>query len=173
MRLEKHQMVMLGLAGALCMGTSVSAVAGGAMSDRERFQQQKGSEMGVPEPGSVSDQETTRKKRNPTDTPESTGQTTLGGAQYFVEGEVLNIDGDYYTLKKGETGEQVRLIVNRDTNLDCAAMPSREGSKKKSEATTSERFPAEKQAPHASEQQIEQGQRKDETARGAGFRIGE
>jgi sporulation protein YlmC with PRC-barrel domain len=103
-------------------------------------------------------------------TPESTRQITLGGAQYFVEGEVLKIDGQKYTIKKDETEEQVRLIVNQDTNLDCAEGPT--SQEKKSDVVISDRASPQKQAPQASERQIEQGQRKDETARGAGFRIG-
>lgn len=103
---------------------------------------------------------------------ERTKQITIGGAQYFVEGEVLKIDGESYLMKKDDTGEQVRLIVNRDTNLDCAAAPASQGAKK-SETMTSDRIAAEKQAPQASQRQMEQGQRKDETARGGGFRIGQ
>ncbi len=75
-------------------------------------------------------------------------------------------------MKKDNTGEQVSLIVNRDTNLDCAAAPASQGAKK-SEMMTSDRITADKQAPQASQRQMEQGQRKDETARGGGFRIGQ
>ena len=129
--------------------------------------------MGVPEPGSVADIEDTRKQPDPTQmaSPESASQVTLGGANYFVEGAVLKIDGQHYTVRRDESGEQVKLIVNQDTNLDCAGATASEAPKK--EALTSERIPAEKQAPQASPRQLEQGQRKDETARGAGFRIGQ
>ena len=97
-------------------------------------------------------------------------QVTLGGAQYFVEGDIAKIDTDYYFVRKDETGEQIRLIVNADTNLDCGAMPesrTREMSKSgaRSETLTSERLAPKEEAPAASEQQLQQGQRKDETAR--------
>ena len=42
---------------------------------------------------------------------------------------------------------------------------------KHADTMTSDRVPSEKQAPQASERQREQGQRQDETARGAGFKI--
>lgn len=117
-----------------------------------------------------------RKKPDPTQmhTPESSSQITLGGAEYFVEGELLKIEGQHYLVKKDQTGEQVRLVVNQDTNLDCADAPaSRSSGSARSEAVTHERVPEAKQAPQASEQQIARGQRKDETAMGSGFRIGQ
>jgi hypothetical protein len=143
--------------------------------DQQRLSQQMGPEgnaLGVPEPGTASDIEDTRKQPDPAQMhpPEANRQITLGGSQYFVEGEVLKIEDQHYFIKKADSGEQVSLIVNQDTNLDCAAAPA-EGSS--SETMTSERASSREQAPMASSKQIEQGQRKDETARGAGFRIGD
>ncbi len=135
-------------------------------------------EMGIPTPGSVQDQETTDKKRDPAKAhrPDLDAQVTLGGAQYFVEGAIAKIEGDHYFVDKDETGEQVRLFVNRDTNLDCAAMPDRANDTSKSEnqkeTMTNERISPQAQAPDVSAMQMEQGQRADETARGSGFRIG-
>lgn len=107
-------------------------------------------------------------------TPESSAQVTLGGANYFVEGEVLKIDGEQFYVRQAVGGEQVRLIVNRDTNLDCAEVPaSRTEGSSVSKTVTSERVSAEEQAPQANRRQLEQGQRENETARGAGFKIGE
>lgn len=136
--------------------------------------QQSMSEMGKPMPGTTQDFEDTRKQRDPAQvhSPESNQQVTLGGAQYFVEGEVLKIDGQAFDIKKTEGGEQVRVVVNQDTNLDCSAAPAA-SEEKRAETLSSERIPPEKQAPAASERQREQGQRKNETARGAGFRIGQ
>ncbi len=134
-------------------------------------------ELGMPTPGSVQDQETTDKKRDPAKAhrPDLDAQVTLGGAQYFVEGTIAKIEGDRYFVNKEETGEQVRLVVDRDTNLDCAAMPTQRLSKatKQDEAMTSERIGPREQAPEASSTQLERGQRSDETARGSGFRIGQ
>ena len=122
-------------------------------------------------------QETTKKHREPAKahTPDMDAQVTLGGAQYFVEGDIAKIDADYYFVRRDETGEQIRLVVNVDTNLDCGAMPesrARGEASSQAEAMTSERIAPKEEAPAASEQQLQQGQRKDETARGSGFRIG-
>ncbi|HKY70927.1 MAG TPA: hypothetical protein VJL88_03330 [Nitrospira sp.] len=136
--------------------------------------QQPMNELGKPMPGNTQDFEDTRKQPDPAQmhSPESNRQVTLGGAQYFVEGQVFNIDGQRFEIKKTEDGERVQLVVNQDTNLDCSAVPS-ESTEKRTETFTSERIPVQEQAPAASERQRAQGQRKDETARGAGFRIGQ
>ena len=132
--------------------------------------QQPMGEIGKPMPGTTQDFEDTRKQPDPAQmhSPESNQQVTLGGAQYFVEGEVLKIDGQQFDIKKTDSGERVQLVVNQDTNLDCSAAPDQ-----KVATLESERIPAEKQAPAASERQRDQGQRQNETARGAGFRIGQ
>jgi sporulation protein YlmC with PRC-barrel domain len=136
--------------------------------------QQSMSEMGKPVPGTIQDIEDTRKQPDPAvmHSPESNQQVTLGGAQSFVEGEVVKIDGQAFDIKKTDGGERVRVVVNQDTNLDCATAPAASETKRP-EMLSSERIQSDKQAPTASERQREQGQRKDETARGAGFRIGQ
>ena len=132
--------------------------------------QQPMGEVGTPMPRTTQDFEDTRKQPDPAQmhSPESNRQVTLGGAQAFVEGEVLNINGQQFDIKKTDGGERVQLVVNQDTNLDCSAAPDQ-----KAATIASERIPAEKQAPAASERQRDQGQRQNETARGAGFRIGQ
>jgi hypothetical protein len=122
--------------------------------------------MGVPEPGSVSDQESTAKQRRPDSQHRSdqNAQVTLGGSKYFVYGEVLRIEGDNYFLRDQESGDEVRLIVNRDTNLDCGATPTAGGTM----STEREQQPAE-----ATERQRAQGQRANETAAGSGFTAGD
>ena len=136
--------------------------------------QQPMSELGKPMPGTAQDFEDTRKQPDPAQmhSPESNRQVTLGGAQYFVEGEIVKTDGQQFDIKKTDGGERVQLVVNRDTNLDCSEAPS-ESNQKPAETLTSERVPSREQTPEASERQREQGQRKDETARGAGFSIGQ
>src|SRR5215467_1891163 len=136
--------------------------------------QQQMSESGKSMPGTTQDFEDTRKQPDPAQmhSPESNRQVTLGGAQSFVEGEVLKIDGQQFDIRKTDGGERVQLVVNQDTNLDCSMAPAESGEKQPV-AQSSERISAEKQAPAASERQREQGQRKNETARGAGFRIGQ
>jgi hypothetical protein len=136
--------------------------------------EQRMSELGQPMPGTTQDSEDTRKEPDPAKmhSPESNRQVTLGGAQSFVEGKLLNINGQQFDIQKTEDGERIQLIVNQDSNLDCSAAPG--ASKEQgSESLASERIPVERQAPAASERQRDQGQRKDETARGAGFSIGQ
>src|SRR5262245_52942896 len=125
--------------------------------------------VGMVNPASVSSQQPDPAQMH---SPESNRQVTLGGAQSFVEGEIVKTDGQQFDIKKTDGGERVQLVVNQDSNLDCSAA-SRESKDKRAETLTSERIPAQDQAPVASERQREQGQRNDETARGAGFRIGQ
>jgi hypothetical protein len=151
----------------ISLGTAGAFAA--QMSDQERAQNQMrsgGSEMGVPEPGSVSDQESTDKQRKPSQhqSPRENAQVTLGGANSFVTGEVLKIDGERYSIRDAESGNEVALVVNRDTNLDC-------GAAAKSENTM--RTDREKGDTRATKQQQTQGQRHDETAAGSGFQVGD
>src|SRR5687767_6968085 len=87
--------------------------------------QQQVTELGRPAPGTVQDVEDTRKQPDPTQmhSPESNRQVTLGGAQSFVEGEIWRIDGQTFEIRKTDGGERVQLLVNHDTNLDCATAP--------------------------------------------------
>ena len=98
-------------------------------------------------------------------------QVTIGGAKSLVSGEIRKIEGDYYFIKDDEAGDEVRLLVNKDANLDCSAAPIA-GAGTTSQTVATDRQPAERQAAEASDRQKEQGQKKDETAVGSGFRIG-
>jgi hypothetical protein len=126
-------------------------------------------QLGTPEPGSVSDQETTRKQRNPAkdQATDQNTQVTLGGAKNVVTGEVLKINGDYHFIKE-DSGEEVRLLVNKDTRKIC-------GSDTASVSGSSPIIGKQDQSgePAASDEQIRQGQRKDETAMGSGFQMGQ
>jgi sporulation protein YlmC with PRC-barrel domain len=146
----------------------------GMMNPATVSSQQPMSKLGKPMPGTTQDFEDTRKRPDPAQmhSPESNRQVTLGGAQSFVEGEIVRTDGQQFDIKKTEGGERVQLVVNQDTNLDCSAAPG-ESKDKRAEALTSERIPTQDQTPAASDRQREQGQRMNETARGAGFRIGQ
>jgi hypothetical protein len=146
----------------------------GIMNSAHITAQQPMSELGTPMPGTTQDFEDTRKEPNPANmhSPESNRQVTLGGAQSFVEGKVLNISGQHFDIQKTEDGERVRVVVNQDSNLDCSAAPS-ESNEKRAETLTSERISDQEQTPAVSERQREQGQRNNETARGTGFRIGQ
>jgi len=158
----------------LSFGTVPFAHATNPKSDQERFTQQLGSEVGVPEPGSVSDQETTKKQRNPAKDQgaDQNAQITLGGAKYFVSGKIGRIQGDQYFVHDEESGHEVRLLVNSDTNLICSAVEASAGGTSVSELVAADRLSAKQDAPDASDRQQEQGQKKNETAMGSGFRIG-
>jgi sporulation protein YlmC with PRC-barrel domain len=159
----------------LSLGTVPFTYAADQKSDQDRFTQQRGSEMGVPEPGSIrSDQETTKKQRDPSkhQRADQNAQVTLGGAKYVVYGGIRNIQGDYYFINDEESGDEVRLLVNNDTNLDCSAAESSTRNGSLSQVVATDRLSAEQHGGEASDRQKEQGQNKDETAVGSGFRIG-
>jgi hypothetical protein len=121
-RNKKHVMsigAMLVLAGSLGSGDVYAA------SDR---QPSSGGEQssGVGRPGNQGegfseDQTIKGKGKNPESTIRQDAQVTLGGARPVVEGEVLNVQGDDYLIKDS-SGSEVRLRVNKDTNMDCAVL---------------------------------------------------
>ena len=158
----------------LGLGTVPCTYAADPTSDQERSTEQIGSELGGPAPGSVSDQETTKKQRNPAKHQKASenAQVTLGGSKYVVYGVIGKMQGDYYFVNDDESGDEVRLLVNNDTNLDCSATPSSTRDASSSEIVATDRVSAHQQASEASDRQKEQGQNKDETAVGSGFRIG-
>lgn len=136
-----------------------------SQSGQDRFTQQAKADMGT-----GSGQESTKKQSNPAKHQEvdQNAQATLGGAKSFVSGEIRKIEGEYFFIKEDD-GDDVRLLVNKDANLDCSAAPIATGD------TTSQNVVIGKQpaeAPEVSDRQKEQGQKKDETAVGSGFRIG-
>src|SRR5678815_1764342 len=136
-----------------------------SQSGQDRFTQQAKADMST-----GSDQESTKKQSNPAKHQEvdQNAQATLGGAKSFVSGEIRKIEGEYFFIKEDD-GDDVRLLVNKDANLDCSAAPIATGD------TTSQNVVIGKQpaeAPEVSDRQKEQGQKKDETAVGSGFRIG-
>lgn len=124
--------------------------------------------------GSVSIDESTQKQGNRSadpskdQRPEQSAQVTLGGAKSPVIGRILRIEGKYYFVKDEESGDDVRLVVNKDTNMDCGA--AKLAPSAQSGQITSERQPD--AAKGATKKQKAQGQRKDETALGSGFRTG-
>ncbi len=155
----------------MCAGIGSIEAGQGKQSGQQKVDEQMGpggNAMGVPVPGSVSDMEKTEKEP---DVSKIKSSKTLPQLPYSLEGEILKIDGETYRIS-GKSGEEVSLVVNKDTNLDCAAASSQSDSRQSSEVISSDRMEAKDQAPQASEQQMAQGQRQDETARGSGFRIG-
>jgi hypothetical protein len=153
------------------LGLGVAGAEETMKSGQEKFNKQmspEGNAMGVPVPGSTKDIESTEKQP---DTSKIQSSKTLERLPNSIEGAILKIDGENYEIQ-GNMGDRVRLIVNNDTNLDCAAAPTTDRKSGTSDSMTSERLSAKDQAPQASDQQVAQGQRKDETARGSGFQIG-
>jgi len=158
----------------LSFGAVPFAHATDPKSDQDRSSKHLGSEMGVPVPGSVSDMESTKKHRNPAKDQgaDQNAQVTVGGAKYFVSGDIRQIQGDHYFVNDEESGHEVRLLVNNDTNLICSPAEASTGGTSDSELVAADRLSAKQDAPEASERQQEQGQKKNETAMGSGFRIG-
>jgi len=166
-KLIMNHIPVLSAAVVLTLGMISAAYGLESQSDQDLFTQQASSKR-----GSGSDQESTKKQSNPAkdQKADQNAQVTVGGAKSLVSGEIRRIEGEYYFIKDDETGDEVRLLVNKDANLDCSAAPIKTvGTPSQSVAT--DRQPAE-EAPEASDRQKEQGQKKDETAVGSGFRIG-
>src|SRR5215471_3944243 len=164
------------ITGALVLGlgTVPFTYAADPKSDHEGFTGQIGSETGLPDPGSITDQETTKKQRNPAKDQgaDQNAQVTMGGAKSVVSGGIKSIRGNYYFIKDEESGDEVRLLVNHNTNLDCSAAQVSGHDASSSQVVATDRVSTQQQAPEASDRQKEQGQKKDETAFGSGFRIG-
>src|SRR4029078_11618325 len=130
--------------------TGLLAVAGMG-SPASVSSQQAMSELGKPLPGTTQDFEDTRKQPDLAQmhSPESNRQVKLGGAQSFVEADVVKTDGQQFDIKKTYGGERVQLVVNQDSNLDCSAAPSA-SNEKRAETLTSGRTSHQEPAQSAS-----------------------
>jgi sporulation protein YlmC with PRC-barrel domain len=98
-------------------------------------------------------------------------QISLGGAKSSVSGEITKIQNEYYFIKDKESGDEVRLLVNRDTNLDCSKMSGSESARDQ-EGIGKSQFNKSEPLAESSGRQKEQGQKQDETAVGSGFQMG-
>lgn len=56
----------------------------------------------------------------PVSMPHQNAQVTLGGARPVIEGKVRMIDGEDFIVRDA-TGDDVRVRVNKDTNVECRA----------------------------------------------------
>ncbi len=108
---------MLALAGSL--GSGVVFAASDRQSSGSGDQSSGFGRAGNQGEGFNEDQTIKGKGRNPESTSRQDAQITLGGARPVVEGQVLNVQGDDYMIKDA-SGSEVRLRVNKDTNMDCA-----------------------------------------------------
>ena len=159
---------LLTAAVVLSLGLIPAAYGLESQPDPDPFTEQATSKM-----DSGSDQERTKMRRNPAkdQSADHNAQVTIGGARSVVSGEIRKMEGEYYFIKDDETGNEARLLINEDANLECSAAPiAAPGTASHSIAT--ERQPGERQAAEASDRQKDQGQQQDQTAVGSGFRIG-
>jgi len=127
-------------------------------------------QLGMPPPGMAGDQENTKKQRNPAKDhrADQNAQVTLGGSKSVVIGEIRRMENDYFFVKEDESGDEIRLLVNRDTNMDCGGA----GSQMKQESSSGKGAAMEQQMAGSTGRQREQGQRPNETAVGSGFKLG-
>jgi sporulation protein YlmC with PRC-barrel domain len=150
------------LAGSLILlSLAVLPKSYGATSDAQ---------LGMPPPGTASDQEDTKKQRDPAKAHrmDETSQVTIGGAKPVVSGHITKIQEQFFFVKDAESGEEVRLLVNKDTNMDCGGASGRTGQ----EGLSGSGQGSEQQSAGATSRQREQGQRQNETAVGSGFKLG-
>jgi len=119
--MDKVQMASMGailaLAGSLGVG-----IASGASQSQSGSGDNKPSEFGRAgnQGEGFGKQDTIKGKgQNPESTIKQDAQITLGGARPVVEGQILNVQGDDYVIRDS-SGSEVRLRVNKDTNMDCA-----------------------------------------------------
>lgn len=157
---------LLAAAIVFALGINPAAHAVESPSEQDRLTQQPHSTL-----SDGSARESTKKERNPAKDhkTDQTAQVTLGGAKPFVSGEIARIEGDYYFIKDDEGGDELRLLMNKDANLDCSAAPMPIGDAN-APSVKADRQPAE--TADMSARQKEQGQKQDETAVGSGFAIG-
>lgn len=80
------------------------------LSEKEQLARLGHTPLGVPEPGTTMDVELTTKHRNPQSehTADRNAQINLGGARYFVSGQLLKIDGEHYTIMSGTMTQATR-----------------------------------------------------------------
>lgn len=109
---------MLALAGSLGAEPSFSAGDTQASSSGNNEPSAFG-RSGNQGEGFSEDQAIKGKGRNPDSTIREQSQITLGGARPVVEGQILNIQGDDYVIQD-VSGSEVRVRVNKDTDVDCA-----------------------------------------------------
>lgn len=93
----------------LSLGMIPTAYGLESQSGQDPFTQEARSKI-----GSGSDQESTKKQRNPAkdQKADQNAQVTIGGAKSQVSGEIRRIEGEYYFIKDDDTGNEMRLLVN-------------------------------------------------------------
>ncbi|HKN87052.1 MAG TPA: hypothetical protein VJV04_09350 [Nitrospiraceae bacterium] len=109
----------LALTGSLGVGVSYGAdeksSSGGSDNRPSAF-----GRVGNQGEGFTEDQAVKGRGQLPDSTPGQDAQITLGGARPVVEGPILKVQGDDYIIRDS-SGTEVRVRVNKDTNMDCAS----------------------------------------------------
>lgn len=127
--MNTQQMFRLGamvvLAGSL--GGGVSYGADDQQSSEKSNQPSAFGRSGNQGEGFTEDQTIKGKGRSPESSPRQDAQINVGGARPVVEGEILKAQGDDYIIKD-KSGSEVRLRVNKDTNMDCAKRADQGGT---------------------------------------------
>lgn len=158
------------LAGAIAisLGGLPSAYGLDPPSSQDQFTQQASSDGGT-----GAEQNITERQSHPAKDQKNSdqnAQVTLGGAKPLVSGEIRKIEREYFFIKEDEAGDEVRLLVTEDANLDCSAAPTTRAASASQNVGTMGQTADEGRA--SNDRQKEQGQKSDETAVGSGFRIG-
>lgn len=70
--------------------------------------------------GFTDDQAVKGRGQRPESSPGQDAQITLGGARPVVEGPIIKVQGEDYIIRDS-SGTEVRVRVNKDTDMDCAS----------------------------------------------------
>ena len=108
----------LALAGSLTGGVSYGAEK--QSSGSGGHQPSAFGRVGNQGEGFTEDQVIKGRGQRPESTPGQDAQITLGGARPVVEGPIIKVQGDDYIIRDS-SGSEVRVRVNKDTNMDCAS----------------------------------------------------
>jgi len=108
---------ILAFAGSFCAGVSYGA--GNQQSSDQKNQPSAFGRAGNQGEGFNEDQTIKGKGRSPESRLNQDAQINLGGARPVIEGQVVQAEGDNYVIKD-KSGSEVKVRVNKDTNMDCA-----------------------------------------------------
>ena len=119
--MERPQLMSIGAIMALAGSLGVGIAFGGSQSQSSSGDNQPSAfgRSGNQGEGFSEGQTIKGKGQNPDSTIREQSQITLGGARPVVEGQILNVQGDDYVIQD-ISGNEVRVRVNKDTDMDCA-----------------------------------------------------
>jgi len=119
--MDRPQLMSIGAIVALAGSLGVGIAFGGSQGQSSSGDNQPSAfgRSGNQGEGFTEDQTIKGKGQNPDSTIREQSQITLGGARPVVEGQILNVQGDDYVIQD-VSGSEVRVRVNKDTNVECA-----------------------------------------------------